>query len=167
MNSTTFRQLKIDLITSDYNPIIEWFSDIWFKLSMVEANVYHNDGDEFIYYISNDPKQWIFFRDDKNNKFWCNHTKYWVVFDSKFNITYTDIQAITKILVENALNASVKIPYYMSSVPVENALNNAVIAKPHAHNQEILHTINVVIPTPRPTLKFKVERTLNNNKDNE
>ena len=101
------RQLKIDLITSDYNPILEWFNDLWSHLYVIEADVCHEDGGEFIYYrIINNVKVYIFYQDN-SNKFWCNYKHYWLNFVSKFNLEYSEIQSITKMLIENSLNNSI------------------------------------------------------------
>ena len=110
MNNSIIRQLKIDLITDTSNAIINWFNDLWSKLYIIETDVHHNDGGEFLYYMNNDEKYWIFLRDDKKEKFWCNYSNYWSLLESKFNLNYGDIQELTKFLVENALNNTVATP---------------------------------------------------------
>ena len=137
MKNPLVRQMQIDLITDVHNPIVEWFNDIWSKLYVIEINVY-NDSSELIYYIDNNvidnkPKHWIFYQDKKDNSFWCNYDHYWSILKTKSNLTYTDIQYITKFLVENALNNSIATPgFVLSSNKLNNALNNTnnVIPKP-------------------------------------
>ena len=137
------------MITDTPNPIIEWFNDIWSKMYITETNVYHTQGGEYIFYqIIDNEKKWIFLRDDKNSRFLCEYYNYWSVFESKFSLKYTEIQTITKLLVENALNES--IPNFFQCLSdtkvVDNALNNSV-------------------PSPRLTSvtpNSKIENALNN-----
>ena len=130
MTNPVIRQLSIDLITDTYNPIIDWFNDLWFKLYILETNVYHNGGGEFIYYyIIDDIKQWVFFQDNENKIFWGNYDEYWTVLSNMFNIDYDEIQMITQMLVENALNNTVTTPiseFNYSLYKVQGALNNGV-----------------------------------------
>lgn len=117
------RNIQIDLIMDNHNPIIDTFNSIWNDLSVIETDVYHQDGGEFIYYNSN--KEWIFLRDDKHERFWCHYRRYWELFES--NLTYQDIRDLTKELVENALNNSIsttKVTYYKVKEDVEIALTN-------------------------------------------
>ena len=131
MVDMTIRQIQINLITDASNPIIEWFNSIWNRVHVIETDVYHKGGGELIYYIIIEgKKQWIFFRDDKNTKFWCNHDHYWSYFYSNFTTKYTDIQDITKLLVDNALNNSVATPNYLTLnllSSVDDVLNNIKI----------------------------------------
>ena len=149
IDNSIVRQVNIDLITGDHNPIIEWFNDLCTKLYIIEAEVYHNDGGELIYYmIDHGINKWIFFRDDKNDEFWCNYSNYWSILELKFDINNIEIQNISKVLVENALNNSVErsLNYTIADTKlVENALNNSV-ATPT--------TTNVYNP-------FKIDRKLN------
>ena len=170
MNSVITRQLNIDLITSDHNPIIEWFNDLWTHLYVIETNVYHNDGGEIIYFINDDEKDWIFFQDNKNDKFWCDYDTYWSILESKFNLIYTEIQDITKVLVENALNNSAPTPIGIVKTifdEVENALNNSVPTPIDYYKEivkEVENSLNSV-PTPRSKDKIyarKVDNVLNN-----
>ena len=161
MNSVITRQLSIDLITDTPNEIIVWFNDLWSKLYIIETDVYHNDGGEIIYYIiMGGKKQWIFFQDNENGRFWCDYDNYWSILQYRFYCEYNDIQAITKILVENALNNSVATPleqiqriYKM----VENALNNSV-ATPLEHQYQKLsmveNALNNSVATPESTIFF-------------
>ena len=38
------RDLQIDLILNNTNPIIDTFNGIWNSLSVIETNVYHEEG---------------------------------------------------------------------------------------------------------------------------
>lgn len=117
------RDIQIDLIMDNPNSITETFNDICKDLSVIEVNVYHNNGGEFIYY--NKDKKWIFFRDDKNDRFWCHYDRYWKIFLSKFNINYTDVRLLTIILVEKTLNNTIKTPCAaMTMDMIDQATNN-------------------------------------------
>ena len=170
--ATIIRQLKIYMISEESNPILEWFNDLWNKLSIVETNVYHKDGGEFIYYyIEDDKKQWIFFQDNKNDKFYCNYKHYWLILSSNFKLNSIGVQSITKFLVENALNNSVATPCFFNCLPkksVENALNNSV-ATPYRiviwESLEVENALNNSVATPVtliPNCFISVENALNN-----
>ncbi len=137
------RQINIDLITDRPNPIIEWFNVLWDQLYIIETDVYHNNGGEFIYFqIIDEQKKMIFYQDNNNSKFWCNHNQYWSILTSKFNIGYVTIQSLTKVLVENALTNNVietAHPSFISPV-VLNKINDVLyntIADPDAVNVHI------------------------------
>lgn len=105
------RQLQIDMIADEVNPILEFFNDLLSKLNIIETNVYHNNGGEIIYYIiESNVKIPIFFQDAKNNIFWCNYNHYWLIIESKFVLNYDDVQCITKYLVESVLNIHIEAP---------------------------------------------------------
>ena len=151
-NKSIVRQLKIDLITDTPNDIITWFNDLLYKMYITETDVYHSNGGEFIYYtIIDGVKQWIFYRDIKEDKLWCNYNKYWSVLDYKFKLDFYDILGITKVLVENFLNTLV-IPDWLDAITqayVENALND-----------------NSIIPFPLSDLYTDVEIALEKNVTN-
>lgn len=94
------RQIRIDLITGESNHIVDWFNGIWHQIIIVEVNVYHSRGCEFIYYKYIDNKKICIFYQDSNDDFWCNHEQYWKLFPIEDNFT---ISLITKILIDNAL----------------------------------------------------------------
>ena len=80
------RNIQIDLIMDNPNPIIDTFNGIWTSLSVIEVDVYHSNGGEFVFYdIEN---KWIFFLDNKDKFFWCKEDRYWEIMMSKFNIDY-------------------------------------------------------------------------------
>jgi hypothetical protein len=93
------------MITDTPNSIMEWFNDLWYQLSIVEINVYHENGGEFIYYLTNDynqTKQIIFFQDNKN-------TIYWQVLKSKIKGNYISVRHVSKFLIENALSIDIPV----------------------------------------------------------
>ena len=98
------RDIKIDLVMGNQNPVIDLFCEITSGIEIINCNVYNEDGLEFIYHKDG---QWIFYQDCKNEKFWTNYYKYWSLFESKFHLKYDEIQAITKYLVEEALKREV------------------------------------------------------------
>ncbi len=138
MTNPLARQLSIDFITDTPNPIIEWFSTLWSTLLVIETDVYHDEGGELIYYrIVDGKKQWIFYQDSSTD-YWCNDELYWTFLVTQFKVNWGDISAITKVLVENSLQASIAEPlqsanaiYYevktaldaSKSIPIVNALN--------------------------------------------
>jgi hypothetical protein len=125
------RDIKIDLVMGNKNPIIERFMEITKDLKIINCDVYNDDGLEFIYF--NKEKEWIFYQDAKNGEFWCVYNRYWKIFESEFNFKYEEIQAITKYLVEEALKREVDTPRYASILKpsmVEEALNREV-GTPH------------------------------------
>jgi hypothetical protein len=96
------RDIKIDLLMGNQNPIVDLFREITDGLNIIKCDVYNNnDGSEFIYY--NREGKWIFYQDVKNEEFWCDYNRYWEIFKSEFNLKYEEIAAITKLLVEEAL----------------------------------------------------------------
>ena len=95
------RDIKIDLVMGNQNPIVDSFKELTDGIKIINCDVYNKDGLEFIYY--NKEKEWIFYQDVKNEKFWCDYNRYWSVFENKLNLEYKETQAITKFLVEEAL----------------------------------------------------------------
>jgi len=99
------RDIKIDLVMGNKNPIIDLFCEITNGLGIINCNVYNEDGMEFIYY--NREGEWIFYQDCKNEKFWAHYKRYWVLLESYFDLEYREIQAITKLLVEEMIKPEV------------------------------------------------------------
>jgi hypothetical protein len=120
------RDIKIDLLMGNQNTVIDLFCEITSGIEIINCNVYNEDGLEFIYHKDG---QWIFYQDCKNEKFWTHYYKYWEFFESNFHLKYEEIQAITKVLVEDALKREVGTPdptkfqYYYK---VEDALKREV-----------------------------------------
>ena len=117
------RDIKIDLVIGNQNPIIELFREITSGIEIVNCNVYNEEGLEFIYHKDG---QWIFYQDCKNEKFWTHYYKYWTLFESNFHLKYEEIQAITKVLVEEALKREVSTPEDRLLSVVEEALKREV-----------------------------------------
>ena len=120
------RDIKLDLLMGNQNPIIELFHEITSGIQIINCNVYNKDGSEFIYHKDG---QWIFYQDCKNEKFWTHYYKYWELFESKFHLKYEEIQAITKVLVEDALKREVSTPRWLAMMywkEVEDALKREV-----------------------------------------
>ena len=103
------RDIKIDLLMGNQNPVIDLFCEITSGIEIINCNVYNEEGLEFIYHKDG---QWIFYQDCKNEKFWTHYYKYWSLFESNFHLKYEEIQAITKVLVEDALKREVSTPSY-------------------------------------------------------
>ena len=101
------RDIKLDLLMGNQNPIIDLFNEITSGIKIINCNVYNEEGLEFIY---NKDGQWIFYQDCKNEKFWTHYSGYWSLFESNFHLKYDEIQAITKYLVEEALKREVGTP---------------------------------------------------------
>ena len=131
------RDIKIDLLIGNQNPVIDLFCEITSGIEIINCNVYNEEGLEFIYHKDG---QWIFYQ-DKNEKFWVNYYKYWSIFESKFRLNYEEIQAITKVLVEEALKREVSTPQLVLDIyskMVEEALKREVSTPLCAgtHNEE-------------------------------
>ena len=120
------RDIKIDLLIGNKNPIIDLFCEITSGIEIINCNVYNEEGLEFIYHKDG---EWIFYQDCKNEKFWTHYYKYWEFFESNFGLKYKEIQAITKYLVEDALKREVTTPdlaKYKPRKEVEDALKREV-----------------------------------------
>jgi hypothetical protein len=113
------------------NPIVDLFNKITDGITIINCDVYHKDGLEFIYFVENSHKddEWIFYQDVKNEEFWCNNVRYWSLFESNFDLEYEEIQNITKYLVEEALKREVSTPmlrFKFTENEVEEALKREV-----------------------------------------
>jgi hypothetical protein len=135
------RDIKIDLVMGNKNPIIDMFCEITNGLGIINCNVYNEDGMEFIYY--NREGEWIFYQDCKNEKFWAHYKRYWALLESYFDLEYREIQAITKLLVEEALNREVTTPITVATINglmVEEALKLEV-GTPHRGGGSGSHSV--------------------------
>ena len=105
------RDIKIDLLMGNQNPIVNLFREITAGIRIINCDVYRNDGLEFIYYVptkSEDKEwEWVFYQDVENGNLWCNYTKYWSIFEYNLNLKYQEVQDLTKFLVEEALNREI------------------------------------------------------------
>ena len=130
------RDIKIDLLTGNKNPIIDLFNQITEGIQIICCDVYEKHGQEFIYFANaktaeqyHKDGEWIFYQDCKNEKFWCNYRKYWSFFESNFGLNYVEIQSITKVLVEKALKREVGTTHFDDAnliYKVEDALKREV-----------------------------------------
>ena len=130
------RDIKIDLLTGNKNPIVDLFNEITKDTMIIKCDVYHKHGLEFIYFANAKTAgqyhkcgEWIFYQDCQNGEFWCNYTRYWSLFESNLKLEYGEIQAITKYLVEEALKREVDTPLeilYKTDMMVEEALKREV-----------------------------------------
>lgn len=122
------RDIKLDLLMGNQNPIVDLFKEITNDLKIINTNVYNEEGLEFIYYQPS-TNEWIFFQDAKNGKFWCNFATYWSLFESKLGLEYLEIQSITKYLLEEALKREVTTTprsFFPTNIRVEEALKREV-----------------------------------------
>ena len=101
------RDIKIDLVMGNKNPIVDLFCNITSGIEIINCNVYNEDGLEFIYHKDG---EWIFYQDCKNEKFWTHYYRYWEILEREFHLEYEEIQALTKFLVEEALKREVGTP---------------------------------------------------------
>ena len=134
------RDIKIDLLMGNQNPIIDLFNQITEGIDIICCDVYEKHGQEFIYFTNaktaeqyHKDGEWIFYQDCKNEKFWCNYRKYWSLFESNFHLNYVEIQSITKVLVEDALKREVGTTlsnFFTFSKRVEDALKREVGTTP-------------------------------------
>ena len=160
------RDIKLDLLMGNQNPIIELFHEITSGIQNINCNVYNKDGLEFIYHKDG---QWIFYQDCKNEKFWTHYYKYWEFFESNFHLKYEEIQAITKVLVEEALKREVGTPCsggYIIPNMVEEALKREVgtpLSIEFTHKNLVEEALKREVSTPiilSETPKSMVEEAL-------
>ncbi len=100
MSSGKARQLQIDLILGNYNPIEEWFTNLWCNLGVAQVDVYNTGRNEKLYYTK-DSMEWIFYRNLKKDEIWCNMKTYWDVLSLQFKLSVRETRAVTRILLEN------------------------------------------------------------------
>ncbi len=120
------RDIKIDLVMGNKNPIVDLFCNITSGIEIINCNVYNEDGLEFIYHKDG---QWIFYQDCKKEKFWTHYYRYWEILEREFHLKYEEIQALTKFLVEEALKREVGTPLLLQFTKkemVEEALKREV-----------------------------------------
>ena len=164
------RDIKLDLIMGNQNPIIELFQEIISGIQIINCNVYNEDGLEFIYHKDG---QWIFYQDCKNEKFWTHYFNYWELFESKFHLKYDEIGAITKYLVvqstlciqkvEEALKREVSTPiriFQYKALKVEDALKREV-GTPKSMNLIPLQKVEEALKREVGTPAHKFLRTPN------
>lgn len=152
------RDIKIDLLMGNQNPIVDLFNDITKDLQIINCDVYNNYGSEFIYHKDG---QWIFYQDVKNGKFWAHYYRYWEILESEFSLKYEEIQAITKYLVEEALKREVGTPISKRGTnprKVEEALKREVptpVATSNYNENQVEEALKRELTTP-----FKISKYL-------
>jgi hypothetical protein len=149
------RDIKIDLVMGNKNPIIERFMEITKDLCIIKCDVYHKDGLEFIYH--NKDGEWIFYQDCKNEKFWVHYYRYWIFFESEFSLKHEEIGSITKFLVEEAncfaflsLKQELTTPYSISnnlSKVLEKALKRELDTPPSYSGNFMNYQVEEALPT--------------------
>jgi len=148
----TIRDIKLDRTLGVINEVDRKFQEIWDDIKVINCDVYNRDGQEYIYYNSNN--KWIFYQDSKNGHFWCHYDRHWNVF-ALLNVGgYKDIQYFTKYMVEEALNKEVSIPVDNGdswSSEVEGALNREVATPLRKSSSFIEAILNRDIPIPTYT----------------
>ena len=162
------RDIKIDLLMGNKNPILDMFRDITDGMGIINCDVYNKDGLEFIYY--NREREWIFYQDAKNGEFWAHYKRYWSILEREFRLEYEEIQALTKFLVEEALKREVATPKackWIGRNKVEEALKREVATPtvPFAHQiKEVEEALKREVATPNSGgtwVSIKVEEALN------
>ena len=149
------RDIKLDLLMGNQNPIVNLFNQITKDIKIINTNVYHDQGLEFIYFSGD---QWIFYQDFDNEEFWCNYERYWSFFETNLGLEYGDIQEVTKYLVEEALKREVGTPIkqlWETKYPVEEALKREVstsILVVNNRNSVVKNSLKREINTPLTTL---------------
>lgn len=131
------RDIKLDLLMGNENPIVDLFNNIKDGIKIINCNVYNDDSSELIYFKH---KEWIFYQDLRNKEFWCSYERYWKLFENEFNLDYTEIQAITKYLVEEALKrelVTTNVKEAQRLLAVEEALKRELVT-PETPGVEIL-----------------------------
>ena len=121
------RDIKIDLLMCNQNPILDMFRKITDGMGIINCDVYNKYGLEFIYY--NREREWIFYQDAKNGEFWAHYKRYWEILEREFHLEYEEIQALTKFLVEEALKREVTTPVsfkWMNTKKLEEVLKREV-----------------------------------------
>ena len=139
------RDLKLDIVLGNQNPIIDKFNEITNDLKVIKTDVYNDDDTEFIFY--NEKNEWIFYQDLKNEDFWFHYDHYWSFFEDEFNLRCEEIQGLTKYLVEEILKLKVNTPLKGSrgiGIEVEEILKLKVntqilcLLYPHSLVEEVL-----------------------------
>ncbi len=97
---STLRDVKIDLITGNSNPVINLFNEITEGLEILNTDVHNDIGVEFIYHKNS---KCMFYQDYHEYAFWCDYETYWLKME-EIGLHYDDIVEITILLFEKLLN---------------------------------------------------------------
>jgi hypothetical protein len=115
------RSMRIDMITGTKNPFIEYFDIIWSELSVVDGDIYHQNGGEYIYYINGKTKEFVFYIDMSGQyRMWCSQ-KYYTRMGEKFVMAQGSVAKYTQALTSLKINTDSPIPYLV------NPVNNRII----------------------------------------
>ena len=103
--SSIIRQIKIDMITEYPNKILQYFDNLWMQLDVIETNVFHSYGGEYIYYLVNDDgvMDWIFFCNKNDDELWCNYKSYTRLFFVNFGLMQEEVEHITVFLLKGKI----------------------------------------------------------------
>lgn len=128
MDEGIVRQIQIDLITGEYNPIIVWFKTLWDYLERHEiSNMIQGEiVNDVVYYRwnSKNKKESIFYFETNTQLLKCSYKYYWEEFRMKFDMEYGSTQHITKIIFDHFNNTGSK-PILTSKV--ESAIIDIII----------------------------------------
>ena len=150
------RDIKIDLVMGNKNPIVDLFCNITSGIEIINCDVYNKDGLEFIYY--NKDGEWIFYQDVKNGEFWAHYKRYWEILEREFRLEYEEIQALTKFLVEEVLKREVTTPLGLKEkyvYEVEEVLKREVdttMVRCDNRRERVEEALNREVGTPQKTL---------------
>ena len=160
------RDIKLDLLMGNQNPILDLFNEITSGIKIINCNVYNEEGLEFIYFVpaKSRKNEWIFYQDAQNGEFWCNFSTYWSFFECKLGLEYLEIQSITKYLVEEALKREVATPqntHGSITLGVEEALKREVatpiFSKPTLHSA-VEEALKREVATPEEVNRLRAKQ---------
>lgn len=122
--SASVRQVQIDLITGNPNVYIERFMGLCENLSIINDDIYHTNGGEYIYYSQTE--EWVFYQDQYKDRFWYNYY-YWIKGMINGNgISEIEATVITRLLMEDILIQKYKVS---TKATARGNIGSGVIAK--------------------------------------
>ena len=146
------RKLTIDRMMDVYNPIYQYLDSYWNRLTKDSVDIYHTNGNEYIYYYTHDnTKEWILYADLNKNTIRVNCYQLYLLLDmvnipmqgnTLSIIQYFFLEEKLKLNIDYDISDYVTI-YNNSSFYIEDKLNpnNKSFYKPPARN----HEWNVII----------------------
>ena len=93
---STLRDVKIDLITGNSNPVINLFNEITEGLEMINHPGINHTEREFLYHKEG---AWIFYQDYDMYVLWCSYEAYWQRMEG-LGLGYGEITEATSFLLE-------------------------------------------------------------------
>ena len=96
------RSVKIDLITGEWNPIVEWFRNYWKRLR-VEKMVYCGNESAVFYKTYGSKKHWVIMHNIANDVYLFDNKYYWYIIKYKFSLSDDEVKEITTILFDQIL----------------------------------------------------------------